>query len=652
MLGTYELDPSPYVLGECLTESTVRLAMSSAEPSDDGHLVHRLRAVDSSVTLLKARRLISENPSKRLLMRYVEAATSDETLLRDLSGHFQFVRHEKELVAFLRCIVRSDFERGVLMRELAVMENVSESSLRSWFRDALAKGVDDLSDVLERRLLNAEHSSEEEVLLLEENRVQNCALKFDIEAFDIISAIQKLRDKSKRVLLSQQNVRRKLLHVKILKGKRYGTYVPPTLISVSDRHNWLLRYSTAMRGGEDTAEEREGKYEEIRAVCSEFLSIATADALIILSETFLPPFSKTIPIGTEFAVHGRSMVSGRGHDGGNSQGEGTDKGDERDGPDGDRDGSAPLLEGSKHYTYELHNIVYTVIEDHNGIFNGSDDFAMKAAGNDRLGSLEFAKAHLSRIQVPLTATIDYFGFRVLAVSKLPSERVLYSPEGEIRRITEEQVHGMQSNGDYFINKSRDLQSLLEGLARQLNLAKHYCQGLKDLGPKMESTFISAETTVYKDEGTGGEDTFGPARRGAEDFYLKDFWRTFPPEIPEETAHLSRTPRDQSVFWRLLRPELVRNYSVPLNPDCACMLAQRAPGMTFFSPALYCLVPQPSLFLPPLSVLSSPHFLLYVAFPFIPLRLLSVLLCSVLLSWLCSNSLSQFLSPLLPSVLPT
>jgi hypothetical protein len=68
----------------------------------------------------------------------------------------------------------------------------------------------------------------------------------------------------------------------------------------------MYRYTTALRGRDEDVDEEavQSKYEEIRAVCSEFLTIATADAMIILSENFLSPFQKTIPVGTETTVGG------------------------------------------------------------------------------------------------------------------------------------------------------------------------------------------------------------------------------------------------------------------------------------------------------------------------------------------------------------
>jgi hypothetical protein len=89
--------------------------------------------------------------------------------------------------------------------------------------------------------------------------------------------------------------------------------------------------------------------------------------------------------------------------------------------------------------------------------------------------------------------------------------------------------------------------------------------MKDLGTSI--TFCSGEIKIYNGGGALDED---------DEFYARDFWRSFPPEIPEETPHLQRAPRDQSVFWRLLRPEFCRTYDEPLSPDAVCMLAVKTP----------------------------------------------------------------------------
>jgi hypothetical protein len=54
-------------------------------------------------------------------------------------------------------------------------------------------------------------------------------------------------------------------------------------------------------------------------------------------------------------------------------------------------------------------------------------------------------------------------------------------------------------------------------------------------------------------------------------HLKEFWRSFPPEIPGETPHLTAAPKEQSIFWRLLRPEFVRYVCVLICLYiCVCM----------------------------------------------------------------------------------
>jgi hypothetical protein len=111
-------------------------------------------------------------------------------------------------------------------------------------------------------------------------------------------------------------------------------------------------------------------------------------------------------------------------------------------------------------------------------------------------------------------------------------------------------------------------------AFKLNLAEHSCRGLKDIGSSI--THCSAEIKLYNG-GSGGGGSSGDGGSGGDEFYGRDFWRSFPPEIPEETPHLQRQPRDQSVFWRLLRPELCRSYVEPLSPDGCCLLAIKATG---------------------------------------------------------------------------
>jgi hypothetical protein len=273
------------------------------------------------------------------------------------------------------------------------------------------------------------------------------------------------------------------------------------------------------------------KYSEIRNVCREFLDIVRQDAMLLVSEHKQPPHRKTVPVHAEHAVHGRAKECGRGMNGSGNR-----------------------------YTYFLHNIEYVVVEDYDGVFNGSDEYASKAAGNERRCSLEYFKSYIPGLNIPLTATVDFFGFRVLAVAKQPIETIQFSEDGEIRKIGEECVHGVIRKGDNFINKGKAAQRLLKMFAMKMNLAEHSVKGFHDILPSM--TWASADLKVFK----GFND----------EFYCTNFYRSLPAEMAEETPHLGHVPRDQSVFWRQLRPEFIKNYEGPaLSPDAVSTIVTDA-----------------------------------------------------------------------------
>lgn len=77
-------------------------------------------------------------------------------------------------------------------------------------------------------------------------------------------------------------------------------------------------------------------------------------------------------------------------------------------------------------------------------------------------------------------------------------------------------------------------------------------------PRPQNLYSSVDLRVFKD----AQGSFGAL----------NFWRALPPEDPEETPHLSLAPRGMSIFWRQLRPELVKSnvanrakLSVSLSP---------------------------------------------------------------------------------------
>jgi hypothetical protein len=90
--GQYERVFDPAVPGESIMETVFRQKMGYAEVGHTSQLENRLRALDTAVTLYKARQILLECPAKRLLVRYVEATRTEEALAADLVKHFSFKR--------------------------------------------------------------------------------------------------------------------------------------------------------------------------------------------------------------------------------------------------------------------------------------------------------------------------------------------------------------------------------------------------------------------------------------------------------------------------------------------------------------------------------------------------------------------------------
>jgi hypothetical protein len=418
ILGKYWFNPIQ--LGETSLETELRLYMAYPEPRKEVHILNRLRAAHKSVTLWKATGLLAENPSKRLLLRYIEGRPSTEALTQDLSVHYSFKKAPEPIAEFLRQLVSSDMERGHLLLEVKRLEKKLEAGLQSWTVKQIEQGVLALTDAMERKLSTNDEATETELIQADLVKASSFVKKFSTQLWEILSNVDTLKEQARRVLMSYQEVEKKLICVEQLRAKRLGQWAPDVEASLSDRQSWLNRLKAAANSPESSSEETERKYEEIRSVCREFLHTATADAVIIISEIFQPKFKKTIPVTAEIPVQGRTAYSGRGHEGSTKN----------------EDGGY----GGKYYLYEFHNIVYQVCEDYHGIFNGCDEYAMKAAGgNERLGALEYSKTHVPRLHVPLVATVDFCGFRIVATSKLPTERVMFTDDGDVRKITEDLV---------------------------------------------------------------------------------------------------------------------------------------------------------------------------------------------------------------------
>ena len=63
------------------------------------------------------------------------------------------------------------------------------------------------------------------------------------------------------------------------------------------------------------------------------------------------------------------------------------------------------------YRYLVNSILFKFAVDSYGIFNGDDAKAAKVAGNDLKGIVAYFNCNIDGLYVPITAIIDYFGFR-------------------------------------------------------------------------------------------------------------------------------------------------------------------------------------------------------------------------------------------------
>ena len=514
--GEYSLDPT--AKGETRTESDLRMLMALPEP-DPAYFLNFLLA--NRITHIKAVDLMREVPSKRLLLRYI-ANRSEESLLFEIKYHFNIKVNAEAIVRSMKNILRTDLENGYYMRRLEIIQEHNDHVIKRLVDKDQAATIKDQEALITARVANNANLQEEDVFNMERGKLNGLLDRYQDLAGKMMLQLRDLRSRFDRANISVKEIERRQRCIEKLHQVRIGAK-PDTIVVLDDRQAWLKRLNFALGSPDGTTAETESKWTEVRNVCREFIAVATHDAQMIVNEYFQPGYSKIIHPSGERPVHGRPAVCGRGLDG-------------------------------QAFRFEAHNITYRLCNDDDGICNGADEFAMKFASHDRRGSLQYFRCHVQKLNIPLTVVVDYLGFRVLCVAKLPSQKVLLSEEGEVRKVSEEMVHGLTEDGGEFYNKSLLCSTLLKTAGTQLGIGEHFIKGLRDI--QTQKTSASADIKAYV-----GND---------EEFYLKDFWRAFPPEDPRETPHLPRVPRDQSIYWRQLRPEFVIEHRKGLSPDAFTM----------------------------------------------------------------------------------
>eukprot|EP01031_Cornospumella_fuschlensis_P045550 gene45550-55749_t len=364
-------------------------------------------------------------PSKRLLLRYIHH-NEVAFLGQDLAKQYKFKCPTHPIALILRLLEQTDFEYGVLRRHMAYTQHQVETGLIDLYSNALQEAVRRLKDALE---LRQEASSEQKPLLHyaqeELNRLLTTHESNQTLYSTALAGLASEREKLLKLAWSKDFIQEKLIVVKELAGMRQMAVLA---VPACARYDWTKRYYDALKACK-TNPSKLPLLRELSSLVSDFIQVASADAMAIINELHLPEHMRTVPVHSAKKVSGRGSEMGRG------------------------------IRGTR-CCYFAHNVFYTVALDYDGVFNGSDEYAAKAFNQERLVAVEYMQANVDRLHTPLMTTVDFYGYRVLAVAKLPIQLVVSDENGDVQRITEDLMHGMQKSGDYFVSRSRVVDRLL------------------------------------------------------------------------------------------------------------------------------------------------------------------------------------------------
>ncbi len=182
--------------------------------------------------------------------------------------------------------------------------------------------------------------------------------------------------------------------------------------------------------------------------------------------------------------------------------------------------------------YLVQNILFKfAIDGEEGVL-GSDYFAAKVCGLEMSAVASCFRAKIPGIHFPLTALLDYKGYRLIASSLLPLR------PGSL-------VYGSKDGAHTVLMTRPDLAERVAQLGRALNLKPHAAR------QRCDETDVTVFTAVDV-EGHVAEDGR---------FYLLDLSRTMPPVRPAKKVG----PRSAYLF-RHFRPQFVSAYPLPLCSD--------------------------------------------------------------------------------------
>ena len=535
-----EFPPDIFDIGETDREKTLRQLLSNSNPSLVTFRTH-LRNLNPDLTEKRIGEMTMELPSKRLLLQYARRFRDTESFAWHLNDHFGILKRQShEIARSLFNMASADYEYGRIQMRVREILDEHQFNIRALATSEAAAEKEKVDRVNERRIARAKTRMAGRTAQTEddeENAMANqLQMLADIDHEELEEAETQLKAAREAMAEAEEKLSSALLAVSLAK-RRVDGHGGGVVIDVDERTAWNKRLMAAHELPENNDEEILLKYTEMASVFNDFLHCSQSYGETIINEMFLGHDEKSI-----------KPFLWRETDQKNLEGTLAQK------PRG------IFLANKKRPKWQVANIRFKVAIDDDGMYNGCIDACAKAYGKRLSGSIGYIKSYIPGLITPMMCLVDYRGFRLLAEAVMPLEVKKYDQYGVELSSSINLVMGSNDRGLHIVNDDAGLHKKLGEAAERMNLAQHGVKGKDDLSPGY--IWCPADMRGY---------------RGSDDrFYIHNFGRTYPPEHPEETLHLRREPRDMSIFWRLLRPELVQRSPMPLSSDALSMFADSTP----------------------------------------------------------------------------
>lgn len=514
-----------YATGETRADRTRREQLARSTSENEEAFYARLRALSRAFTDFKLNEFSLEIPTKRLLCAYIcRFAHHDQDvdlslLQHDLTSHFCLKLNYKspseptnELARFLLQIKTSDFEHGILSRDMQSLHR------NRW--DATL-----LESSWQRRELQVQHVIEEQDRLVK-RKGQNLDVIHQ-EGQQLLKAVeQKVQVSYEKLQAALKTHRWNIwgLHRLLRDQRRVNNLCS---IPFVDRYNWYDRYLACFVLNEKN--QSQCTQEECQALIDDFQSVAEDAVQRLVAECYLDASERTVfPI---FRDEKESSSDNKRH--------------------------STISSTATHQTFELYNLVFQLALDQKGRYDSSDVASAKAYAHDIRHSRVYRQSILEipsgdnkplDIHLPLSCVVDYSGIRVHCAIKMPLDNIKWRG-CDIRHMHQDHVYGTIDGGAHVKCQHKLLLDVLTAAGEMLNVASHHVKGKFDLTSRKLPSSCDLRGYV------------GSSKQ----MIVMHFHRAMPPEDPDETPHL-RTSSPQTVFYRLLRPEFVQAYAQPLSPD--------------------------------------------------------------------------------------